>query len=469
MVKMPAHRHTEWFTTMVQETTAEKPIKLFSRPVLEWAAWDWGSAAFNAIATTFIFSIYLTSDGLFTGEATASQYLSLGLTISGLVIAGLAPVTGQRADRAGRGGLMLGIYTYAVVACLALMYFVYPASPLGSIGALWLGIALLGLGSIFFELASVNYNAMLNHISDKKTMGRISGLGWGSGYVGGIVLLLILFVGFIQPEVGWFGVTKEDGMNVRVAMLLAAAWFGLSALPVVMRPPKPKYIHPHEKSESLAESYRRLWATVRSLAKDAPHTLRFLMASAVFRDGLAGVFTFGAILAATGFGFDKSEVIIFGIASNVVAGIATIAFGALDDRFGPKRIIEVSLGCMITAGMCVFFFADYGPKVFWVFGLLLCIFVGPVQSASRSFLARMIPEGREGEVFGLYATTGRAVSFLAPAMYGLSVFLGGQFSSDPKMATVWGIVGIISILALGLALLIPIRQEEAHLDISQDA
>ncbi len=451
--------------TMAQETATAKPVKLLSRPILEWAAWDWGSAAFNAIATTFVFSVYLTSDGLFTDKATASQYLSLGLTIAGLVIAFLAPVTGQRADRAGRGGLMLGIYTYAVVACMLLMYFVYPQSPLGAEGALWLGIALLGLGNIFFEFASVNYNAMLNHLSDKKNMGRISGLGWGSGYVGGIVLLLILFVGFIQPEVGWFGVTHENNINIRIAMLIAAAWFGLSALPVVIRPPKPQHIHVHEKNESMVESYRRLWATVRSLAKDAPHTLKFLIASAVFRDGLAGVFTFGAILAATAFGFSSSEVIIFGVASNVVAGIATISFGALDDKFGPKRVIEGSLFFMIVAGLCVFIFADYGSIVFWVFGLILCIFVGPTQSASRSFLGRMIPEGREGEVFGLYATTGRAVSFLAPAMYGMSVWLGQKVMGSEQDATVWGIIGIISILALGLALLVPIRQEEAHLNI----
>lgn len=452
---------------MSQDTATTQPVKLLSRPVLEWAAWDWGSAAFNAIATTFIFSVYLTTDGLFTDKATASQHLSLGLTIAGLIIAALAPVAGQRADRAGRGGLMLGIYTYAVVACMLVMYFVYPASPMGPEAALWLGIAMLGLGNIFFEFASVNYNAMLNHLSDKKNMGRISGLGWGSGYVGGIVLLLILFVGFIQPEVGWFGVTHENNMNIRISMLIAAVWFGLSALPVVIRPPKPKHTHAPEKSESMVESYRRLWATVRSLAKDAPHTLRFLIASAIFRDGLAGVFTFGAILAATAFGFSNSEVIIFGVASNVVAGVATISFGALDDKFGPKRIIEVSLVFMIVAGMCVFFFANHGKMVFWVFGLLLCIFVGPVQSASRSFLGRMIPEGREGEVFGLYATTGRAVSFLAPAMYGFSVWLGRELMGPEKDATVWGIVGIISILALGLILLLPIRQEEAHLNVAQ--
>ncbi|WP_175956368.1 MFS transporter [Schaalia sp. Marseille-Q2122] len=447
------------------QTDAPQKAKLFTRPILEWAAWDWGSAAFNAVATTFIFSVYLTTDGLFTNETDAHQYLSWGLTIAGLVIALLAPVTGQRADRAGRGGLLVGIFTYAVVACMGVMYFVYPDSPLGPIGALWLGIALLGLGNIFFEFASVNYNAMLNHLADKKNMGRVSGLGWGAGYVGGIVLLLVLFFGFIKPEVGLFGVTGENNLDIRVSMLIAAAWFGIFALPVVIRPPKPKRTRAPEAPESMLESYRRLFQTVKNLATEAPHTLKFLIASAVFRDGLAGVFTFGAILAASAFGFAQSEVLMFGVAANIVAGIATISFGALDDRFGPKRVIEASLFLMILAGMGVFFMADYGKIAFWVLGLILCVFVGPVQSASRSFLARIIPEGREGEVFGLYATTGRAVSFLAPAMYGISVWIGSRIVGEGAAATHWGIVGIVLILAVGLLLLIPIREDDAHINI----
>lgn len=450
---------------MSQDTATQAPTKLLTKPVLRWAAWDWGSAAFNAIATTFIFSVYLTSDGMFTDSATANQYLSWGLTIAGLVIALLAPITGQRADRAGRGGLMVGIYTFLVVACLLGMFFVAPQSSLGTIPALWLGIGLLGLGSIFFELASVNYNAMLNYLADKKTMGRISGLGWGAGYVGGIVLLLILFFGMIQPEVGWFGVTKENGLNIRVAMLIAAIWFAVSALPVIIHPPKPKVTHEAEPSESIIDSYRRLFNTLRALIKQAPQMMLFMLSSAVFRDGMAGVFTFGAILASTAFGFSASEVIIFGIASNIVAGIATILIGALDDYFGPKLVMEISLVAMILSGTGVFLLAGHGKIVFWVLGLILCIFVGPVQSASRSFLARIIPEGREGEVFGLYATTGRAVSFLAPALFGLFVWVGNVVTKNPQAASVWGILGIMLILLLGLILLIPVAEKEAHIDV----
>lgn len=393
-------------------TAVAQPRVLTGR-VLSWALWDWGSSAFNAVATTFVFTVYLTGDGRFAPGQVANERLSLGMTIAGVVVALLAPVTGQRADRRGRGRVWLGWFTALVVACLALMALVAPSSPLGREGALWLGIGLLGVGTVFFEFASVAYNAMLPRISTRETMGRVSGLGWGMGYVGGIVLLLILFVGFINPQVGLFGVTHEDGANVRASMLVAALWFALFAVPVLVRAPEPA-APARPGRESILASYRALGRTIGELWREARHTLWFLIASAVFRDGLTGVFTFGAVLASSVFGFSSSQVIVFAIVANVVAGAGTIALGRLDDRVGPKRVILFSLSVMLAAGLGVFALHGRGQIVFWTLGLALSVFVGPAQSASRSLLGRMIPAGREGEIFGLYATTGRAVSFLSP-------------------------------------------------------
>ncbi len=450
--------------------------QVMRRRVVSWALWDWGSAAFNAVITTFVFTVWLTgnafvdpgtvaaatAEGSAGGTATDalaraidqhSSWLGLGLTVAGLVIALLAPVAGARADDNGRRRLWLGVHTGIVVVLSAAMFFVRP-DPSNLDQNLVLGIFLLAAGNIFFELAAVNYNATLAHVSNRANVGRVSGIGWGAGYLGGIVLLLILFVGFINPDVGWFGVTGADGLDIRISMLVAAAWFGGFALPVLLVVPENAAVAGRSRV-GLFESYRRLFRDVTHLWRTSRDTLAFLIASAVYRDGLAGVFTFGAVIAAGTFGFSKSEVIVFAIAANIVAGAATISAGWLDDRLGAKRVVVGSLIGLVVAGTGVFLGHSGGAGVFWAFGLALSAFVGPAQSASRTLLARVIPPGRESEIFGLYATTGRAASFMAPLAWTTFIAIGGSQH--------WGIVGIILVVAIGLGLLLPVRTTQAAL------
>ncbi|MBM7473591.1 MFS transporter [Subtercola frigoramans] len=413
--------------------------------VLAWGLWDWGGAAFNAVVTTFVFTVYLTGKS-FGGEAFVSAQLGWTLGVAGILVALLAPITGQRSDVSGRRKFWLAVNTYIVVVVTALMFFVEP-SP----SYLWLGLLLLAVGTVFFEFASVNYNAMLTSVSTRATIGKVSGFGWSMGYFGGIVLLLIVYFGLIHPAPD-----GDNGLAVRLSMLIAAAWLGLFALPVLIA--VPEYTAPaasRREKVSFFGSYVRLGHDIARLWRTSRHTVYFLIASAVFRDGLTGVFTFGGILAAGTFGFSAGEVIIFAIAANVTAGVSTVVIGRLDDRIGPKPVIVGALVGLVICGLAVFFLHDAGQTAFWVFGLALCLFVGPAQSASRSFLARVIPAGREGEVFGLYATTGKAATFLAPTAFAIFVTIGG--------AQYWGILGIVLVLAVGLAVLIPVSAKQPEL------
>lgn len=439
----------------------------FGWPVWAWGLWDWGSAAFNAVITTFVFTVYLTSDSFGPG---ADAQLGWALATAGLLIAVLAPVLGQRSDRSGRRSFWLVVNTLLVVLSAVGMFFVTPEPDM-----LWVGLLLLAAGNIFFEFASVNYNAMLNEISTPATIGRVSGLGWGLGYIGGIVLLLIVYFGLISPEVGIFGITGDNGLDVRVTMLICAGWTLLFSLPLFLTIRDDRSTRaPRESRLGLRDSYRQLFRTVADLWRSDRNTVYFLLSSAVFRDGLAGVFTFGGVIAAGTFGFSAGDVIIFGVAANIVAGLATIGFGILDDRFGPKRVIVLSLSCMVVAGIAIFFLHEGGTVIFWTLGLLLAIFVGPAQSASRTFLARLIPAGQEGQIFGLYATTGRAVSFMAPAAFALAIVLGATVTGAPSQDDVqyWGILGIVAVLLVGLLLIIPVRSrvnEESLLVLNEEA
>lgn len=432
----------------------------FSRPssrvlrgrVLAWAMWDWGSAAFNAVIVTFVFSVYLTdSVGADLSEPfSAATWLSIAIALAGLVIALTAPIMGQRADRGGRRRRSLAIWTYLTIALTALMFLVDADAPNPWF---WAGLVLLAVGSITFEFAEVSYFAMLRQVSTPATVGRVSGFGWAMGYFGGIFLLLAAFLGFISgdgDERGLLGITVDGGLNVRMVCLVAAVWFAVFALPVLLKVPenRPRGEEDDDNAGAgILESYRVLWSDLKALWQRDPRTVKFFIASAIFRDGLAGVFTFGAILAVTVYDLAAGDVLIFGVAANIVAALGAVAAGYLDDKLGPKTVIIGSLVSMLMT-MTVLLFVD-GTTMFWVFGLLMCLFVGPAQSASRSFLARLVPPASDGQMFGLYATTGRAVSFLAPSLF--AVFTA-VFAADRA-----GIAGIALVLLVGLLLLLPVR------------
>ncbi len=428
--------------------------------VTAWALWDLGSAAFNAVLVTFIFSVYLTDSvgATIDSRFTPTQWYGWAMGAAGVAIALITPIMGQRSDRRGTRKRAVGMWTYVTVALMLCLFLIRNDDQL----YFWLGLAIMGLASITFEFAEVNYFAQLRQVSTKDTVGRVSGFGWAMGYFGGIVVLLLCFVGFVAGEGGTrglFDIPVEGGLNIRLVAVFAAAWFAVSAIPLLIRVPEIAPA-PGAAPTGVVEQYRQLWRDIRALWRADSNALRFLIASAIFRDGLAGVFTFGAVLAVSVYGLSTSEVLIFGVGANIVAALGAVVGGLLDDRIGPKPVILGSLVLMIAIAVTLFFVE--GPDGFWIFGLLLCLFVGPAQSAARSFLARATPPAHEGQMFGLYATTGRAVSWLSPIMFGLFVSLAG---GDDR----GGILGIGLVLLIGALLLIPVKDPVRDLPVEKPA
>jgi UMF1 family MFS transporter len=418
------------------------------RQVLAWGLWDWGSAAWNAVITTFVFGPYVVRGVVGDAEPgglSANTWLGISSATAGLLIALIAPVTGQRADAGGRRKRSMAIWTGLVVAVMLALFTVRDEP-----AYLWTALVLLAAGSVFAEFAQVSYNAMLPQVSTPETVGRVSGFGWSMGYFGGIILLLICYVGFIAPDVGWFGVTSEGGLNIRTLAVFSAAWFALFALPVLFAVPE-KPPGPERRRVGFFASYRLLIADVKNLFARDRNAVYFLIASALYRDGLAAVFSFGAILAVSVYGLATDDVLVFGIVANVTAALGALVLGRIEDRVGPKRIIMISLINLIATAVILLFAS--GVTMFWIFGLLLTLWVGPAQASSRSFLAQVAPEGREGEMFGLYATTGRAASFLAPGLFAL---FSGLFSDRI------GIVGIALVLGMGAVAMIGVSSPPRH-------
>jgi MFS transporter, UMF1 family len=416
--------------------------------VLSWALWDVGSTGVNAIVVTFVFSVYLirsVGDDL-PSATTPQSWLFRALALSGLVVAVLAPVTGIWVDAPWRRRRALAIFTGLVVLLTATMglvrddyhYFV-------------LGLVLMACASACGELATVPYNAMLRQLSTPQTSGRISGFGLGMGYCGGVVLLLIVYLGFISGDGdsrGLLGLPVVDGYNVRAAVLLTAVWFALFALPVFFVVPHPSP-SPENRREAVGffGAYRKLWSEVIGEWRRDHNIVYYLLASAVFRDGLAGVFAFGAVLGVSAYGISEASVLLFGVGASVIAALGAVTGGPLDDRFGSKPVIVASLASMITVGLVLF--ALSGPVAFWVCGLLLCLFLGPILSSARTLMLRMSADGKEGVAFGLYTTAGRAVSFLAPSLISLFIDWFGAVRA--------GTGGLMVVLAAGLAAMVAVH------------
>lgn len=412
--------------------------------VAAWALWDWGSAAFNAVLVTFIFSVYLTDSvgQQIESQFTPAQWLSWSMAIAGLIIFAVTPIMGQRSDRLGTRRRALGFWSLLTFLVMASLFFIRNDAPL----YFWLGLLGLAVGSVTIQFAEVNYFAQLNQVATEDNVGRVSGLGWSAGYFGGIVLLLICYFGFVAGEGGALGLSTEGGRNIRLVALLAALWFGVSSIPVILRVPE---IAPSgDTTGGVAASYRELWRTLRSLWSEDRNAFAFLFASAIFRDGLSAVFSFGAVLGVSVYGLSPGDVLMFGVAANVAAALGAVVGGLIDDHVGPKAIILTCLAILTT--MAGVMYVAQGATAFWICGLILCLCVGPAQASARGFLARVAPPGREGELFGLYATTGRAVSWLTPFLFGVFVSVIGQGDRG-------GVLAIGLVLLLGALALIPVK------------
>ena len=453
--KIPPTANTLAIGVMGQELPDDRIVP--RKQVASWALWDWATQPFNSVILTFVFaSLYLISDNFLSPEIAAladtdpakeraladlSAGYGLATTAAGILILLLAPVLGQRSDRNGNKKRMLMLFTAILALLQFALFFVYASPQFFIYGAI-----ILALGAVVSEIAGVNYNAMLVQVSTRSTIGKVSGLGWGLGYIGGIVALVIVVA---LTFADWFGLDTSNGLAYRLIAVGAAVWTVVFSIPIFLNVPEPPPSAEAGPKVGFFRSYVVLVKDIGRLYKESRHTFWFLLASAVYRDGLAGVFAFGGILAAVAFHFTSNEVLIFGIAANIVAGISTIIAGRVDDFVGPKAVILFTLFGLVAMALFVFFLHDLGTWVFWAGGLTLSAFVGPAQAASRSLLARVTPEGRQGEIFGLYATTGRVASFISPALWTAFIAAFGS--------TIYGVLGIAIVLLVGAVLLVFVK------------
>ena len=407
------------------------------RAVMAWCFYDWANSAFPAIITTFVFATYVTQ-AVAPDPISGAAAWAGATTIAGFAISLLSPVLGAIADVTGRQKTWLAISTAVMAGATASLWFVLPQPDS-------LSLALLGftLATIAFEVSVVFYNALLPSIAPASHTGRVSGWGWGLGYAGGIACLGLMLLAFVLPATPLLGLDRSSAEHIRIAGPLAAAWLLLFAVPLFLFVREP----PVDRSVSLTGAVRRglvnLVITLRLLLRSHRELAWFLLANMIWSNGLTTLFAFGAIYAAGSFGMTTEEVLMFGIALNLTAGIGAFGFAWIDDRFGSRRTIAIGLVALtvISAGLLVV----TSKPLFWALALALGPFLGPVQAAGRTMCARLAPPEHRAQVFGLFALSGRATAFLGPLVLGVVVSL--------TQSQRWGMATILPFFVAGLVVL----------------
>lgn len=381
------------------------------RRILAWCLFDFANSAYSAVIVATVFSIYYVSHivGNERGLGDLWWGRAISLSLLGVVLTG--PLLGALADRAGFRKRFFIAFTLLCIACVALFTTLDP-------GMVLRGFALVALANFGFESAQIYYNAYLPDVAPPGRLGTVSGLGFGIGYLGSIIGLLVALplVNTRQFDLLW---------------LLVAGFFAVFSIPAFVALPadRPR----PETTLNIGRIFRDVLAN-RNLR-------RFLLAYFVYFDGVETTIVFSGIFAVTTLGFTTPEVIKLFLAVQFSALLGALLLARPTDRWGPKRVITLTL--LLWVGVSVGAYFAQTKQMFVGVAVAAGLGLGSIQAASRAFMASLIPPGKEAELFGFYALCGKSSSVLGPLVFGaVSYLLGGDQRTAVASVGLFFVVGL---------------------------
>ena len=395
-----------------------------------WCLYDFANSSFTTLIITVAYSVYFIQVvARDLGGATAERVWFWGYAISMLLVALLSPLLGALADaRAIKRPLLIGS-TLLCVACTALLFLVEQ-------GDVWLGLLLLGSANIAFELGFLFCSAFLVEIATPATMGRISGYGWGLGYVGGLLSLALAYP-FIAG-----GFAADNLPRYRLSFVVTAAFFLIASLPTLLWLRERALPQP---SMAGAPAWHDTFARLSAAAKTIPRyrdLLWFLIAYLIYTDAINTVIVASAIFANKVLDFSPGDLIIYFLITQVTAGLGAVGFGLLADRIGSTRTISLTL--LIWIGIVGAASVVQTHAQFYMIGLVAGAVLGANQATSRALIGRFVPPGRQGELFGFFTVTGKFAAVIGPVVYGeVTAWTGSQR---------WAVLSMAVFFAVGLLL-----------------
>lgn len=379
------------------------------REIIAWAMFDFANSSYTTVVVTFAFSLYFTR--LVAAGPAADLWWGRGITASNLIVLLLAPILGAIADDSGRKKSFL-FATYALcVAGTAALWFVRP-------GDVIFGLLLFVVSNVAFSFGENFAAAFLPEISTPSNVGRISGFGWGLGYFGGL-LSLFAILPFVRG-----GFELENLADLRRVWPVTALFFLVAALPtfLILRERAPR--RQHSLAHYAASGFGRLGTTIRS-ARHFRQLVRFLTVFFCFSMGLTSIIAFVSVYAARTIGLSIPELLGLLLVLQLASAGGAFLFGAIQDRIGARRTIQIALVLWIAVSAAVVTTSD--KRVFWVTAMFAGLGIGSLQSASRGLVGAFSPVAKSGEFFGLWGLAGKAAYACGPLVFGwVSAMTGSQ-------------------------------------------
>lgn len=429
-----------------------------------WVLFDWAAQPFFTLVTTFVYGPYFATR--LAADPIAGQALwGYATAAAGIAIALLSPALGAVADAAGGRKPWILAFSVALVFASWALWFGEPGAP----NAVIIALVAFAIGTIAAEFATVFTNAMMPDLVPRRQLGRLSGIGWATGYAGGLVSLVVV-LGFLaaDPETGrtllgvvpLFGLDPATFAGDRSSGPFTALWYAVFVLPLFLF--TPDVTRRMALGKAVRAGMADLAETLRGLRHEA-NLRRFLLANLAYHDGLVALFAFGGIYAAGTFGWSAIELGLFGIFLTITGTAGALVGGWLDDRFGSRAVIAWSLAVLIVScvlivsidpGHILFvvpvvppgegLFASAGEQMYMALGGVIGAVAGPLQASSRVLMAQLAPPDRMTQAFGLFALSGKVTSFAGP----LAVAVVTGVAQSQRI----GVSAIIAFFAAGLIL-----------------
>ncbi len=393
------------------------------RRIRAWALYDFANSIFPAVVTTAVFPVFYQGTVVGGDDGSGEWWWGRAVSVSALIVAVSAPLLGSIADRCGTRKRFLA---FSVAVCLLGVASMTTLEP----GMVVRGFLAFVVANVGFESANVFYNAYLPDVAPRAELGRVSGWGFGMGYLGSALGLLAVLPFVLVPA----------APNMDMVWLTVVAFFLGFAIPAFRRLPGDR---PTGVSAARAGT-AGIRDTGRILAEVWRHRdlRRFLGAYFFYIDGVLTIIVMAGVIAAGTFGFSQSEVILLFLIVQFSALAGSLLLARPTDSIGPKRVLTGVLCLWVVAGVAAYFVQS--PRTFYALAVLAGFGLGSVQAASRALMASLVPKGREAELFGFYALCGRSSSVLGPFLFGLVVLWAGGDQRPGFLAlTAFFLIGLI--------------------------